>query len=445
MPPQKKNKKTFIYTAPTSQEILTIQQAARVKSTNISTNTWINTLEAFRHDLQLPGKIEDIDTKEELERQLVLFFVSCKQQNGKDYSVQSIKAARFAIARHINLYSKIRPQDINNKNVYPDLYNAITGKIKILTKSGFGESRGADAFTESEIQLIVNHPAMQTDSPKGLLRRIFWHNAFELALRGGEHYDLKIQHFVKRKDGGIDVIFYQSKCNQIRLSNSNPKSEIISIPPNENIIKDYELYFTKRPPQCDDAFYLQPCNQAEVEFTGYWYKSAHVGRNSLNKFMNEIALVTGINCDDRKFSNHSGRKTFVQYSKSRGISDNDVMSVSRHKNPHSLSYYERPKTVLQQNTLTQINDIIYKKRALEFYKGSISENCKFKALAYLNYHIAYYIIENNISPLPLSEKPRVPFQEIKDSQNIQLDEDCIKKFLQGNTFNNCNITFNMNQ
>jgi len=104
---------------------------------------------------------------------------------------------------------------------------------------------------------------MQPDTPKGLLRRVFWHNAFELALRGGEHYDLKIQHFVKRKDGGIDVIFYQPKCNQIRLSNSNPKSEVISIPPNENVIKDYELYFTKRPPKCDDAFYLQPCNQSE--------------------------------------------------------------------------------------------------------------------------------------------------------------------------------------
>ncbi|GET03086.1 zinc finger MYM-type protein 2-like [Rhizophagus clarus] len=404
MPPQKKNKKTFIYTALTSQEILTIQQAARVKSTNISNNTWINTLEAFWHDLQLPGKIEDIDTKEELERQL------------------SIKAARFAIARHINLYSKICPQDINNKNVYPDLYNAITGKIKILTKSRFGESRGADAFTESEIQLIVNHPAMQTDSPKGLLRCIFWHNAFELALRGGEHYDLKIQHFVKRKDGGIDVIFYQSKCNQIRLSNSNPKSEIISIPPNENIIKDYELYFTKRPPQ--------------FEFTGYWYKSTYIGRNSLNKFMNEIALVTGINCDDRKFSNHSGRKTFVQYSKSRGISDNDVMSVSRHKNPHSLSYYERPKTVLQQNTLTQINNIIYKKRV-------VTNEAKNQSTSFTT-ALEFYK-ENNISPLPLSEKPHVPFQEIKDSQNIQLDEDCIKKFLQGNTFNNCNITFSMNQ
>jgi len=104
---------------------------------------------------------------------------------------------------------------------------------------------------------------MQPDTPKGLLRRVFWHNAFELALWGGEHYDLKIQHFVKRKDGGIDVIFYQPKCNQIRLSNSNPKSEVISIPPNENVIKDYELYFTKRPPKCDDAFYLQPCNQSE--------------------------------------------------------------------------------------------------------------------------------------------------------------------------------------
>ncbi|GES83648.1 hypothetical protein RCL_jg19924.t1 [Rhizophagus clarus] len=152
--------------------------------------------------------------------------------------------------------------------------------------------------------------------------------------------------------------------------------------------------------------------------------------------MNEIALVTEINCDDRKFSNHSDRKTFVQYSKSRGISDNDVMSVSRHKNPHSLSYYERPKTVLQQNTLIQINDIIYKKRI-------VTNEAKNQSTSFTT-ALEFYK-ENNILPLPLSEKPHVPFQEIKDSQNIQLDEDCIKKFLQGNTFNNCNITFNMNQ
>ncbi|CAB4424341.1 unnamed protein product [Rhizophagus irregularis] len=340
MPPQKsqnkskKNKKTFTYVAPTEEEIKSMQTAAHGKATHNSTSTWINALETFRKDIGLPGKIDDVNSKEELERQLVLFFVSCKQQNGAEYSVQSIKSARFAIARHINTYSKIRPQEITNKNIYSELYNAITGKIKLLTD-----------------QVL--------DSPKGLIRRIFWHNAFELALRGGEHYNLKIQQFKKRKDGGIDVTFYRSKCNQRSLSESNSKAEVISIPADNAVIQDYELYFSKRPPICEDAFYLQPCNNNEVEFTGYWFKSAQMGEKSVKGLMKEIATITEIDCDKRKFTNHSGRKTFIQISKSEGISDNDVMSVSRHKNPHSLAYYERPKSILQQNTLSQINSLIY--------------------------------------------------------------------------------------
>ncbi|UZO11388.1 uncharacterized protein OCT59_002957 [Rhizophagus irregularis] len=128
-----KNKETFTYMAPTEEKIKSMQTAARGKATHNSTSTWTNALETFRKDIGLPGKIDDVNSKEELERQLVLFFVSCKQQNGAEYSVQSIKSARFAIARHINTYSKIRPQEITNKNIYSELYNAITGKIKLLT------------------------------------------------------------------------------------------------------------------------------------------------------------------------------------------------------------------------------------------------------------------------------------------------------------------------
>ena len=92
----------------------------------------------------------------------VLFFVSCKQQNRAEYSEQSIKSARFAIARHINTYSKIRPQEITNKNIYYELHNAITGKIKLLTDQGLGEIHGADAFTQEEIKKIINHTTMQS-------------------------------------------------------------------------------------------------------------------------------------------------------------------------------------------------------------------------------------------------------------------------------------------
>ncbi|CAB5388598.1 unnamed protein product [Rhizophagus irregularis] len=415
MPPQKsqnkskKNKKTFTYVAPTEEEIKSMQTAARGKATHNSTSTWINALETFRKDIGLPGKIDDVNSKEELEHQLVLFFVSCKQQNGAEYSVQSIKSARFAIARHINTYSKIRPQEITNKNIYSELYNAITGKIKLLTDQGL-------------------------DSPKGLIRRIFWHNAFELALRGGEHYNLKIQQFKKRKDGGIDVTFYRSKCNQRSLSESNSKAEVISIPADNAVIQDYELYFSKRPPICEDAFYLQPCNNNEVEFTGYWFKSAQMGEKLVKGLMKEIATITEIDCDKRKFTNHSGRKTFIQISKSEGISDNDVMSVSRHKNPHSLAYYERPKSILQQNTLSQINSLIYNDTLLSNDKTANSFSSALETF--------------NESRSPLQQLNSNDLNELNDdqqNQEINGNDETIKKILHGNVFQNCNITFNVNK
>ncbi|CAB5191088.1 unnamed protein product [Rhizophagus irregularis] len=411
-----------------------MQTAARGKATHNSTSTWINALETFRKDIGLPGKIDDVNSKEELEHQLVLFFVSCKQQNGAEYSVQSIKSARFAIARHINTYSKIRPQEITNKNIYSELYNAITGKIKLLTDQGLGEIHGADAFTQDEIRKIINHPTMQPDSPKGLIRRIFWHNAFELALRGGEHYNLKIQQFKKRKDGGIDVTFYRSKCNQRSLSESNSKAEVISIPADNAVIQDYELYFSKRPPICEDAFYLQPCNNNEVEFMGYWFKSAQMGEKLVKGLMKEIATITEIDCDKRKFTNHSGRKTFIQISKSEGISDNDVMSVSRHKNPHSLAYYERPKSILQQNTLSQINSLIYNDTLLSNDKTANSFSSALETF--------------NESRSPLQQLNSNDLNELNDdqqNQEINGNDETIKKILHGNVFQNCNITFNVNK
>ncbi|CAB5363763.1 unnamed protein product [Rhizophagus irregularis] len=404
MPPQKsqnkskKNKKTFTYVAPTEEEIKSMQIAACGKATHNSTSTWINALETFHKDIGLPGKIDDVNSKEELERQLVLFFVSCKQQNGAEYSVQSIKS------------------------------------IKLLTDQGLGKIHGADAFTQDEIRKIINHTTMQPDLPKGLIRRIFWHNAFELALRGGEHYNLKIQQFKKRKDGGIDVTFYRSKCNQRSLSESNSKAEVISIPADNAVIQDYELYFSKRPPICEDAFYLQPCNNNKVEFTGYWFKSAQMGEKSVKGLMKEIATITEIDCDKRKFTNHSGQKTFIQISKSEGISDNDVMSVSRHKNPNSLAYYKHPKSILQQNTLSQINSLIYNDTLLSKDKTANS------------FSSALEIFNESRSPLQqLNSNDLNELNDDQQNQEINGNDETIKKILHGNVFQNCNITFNVNK
>ena len=54
---------------------------------------------------------------------------------------------------------------------------------------------------------------MDESIPERLLRRVFFHNAIILGLRGGEHSLIKTNDFKKHKDGGFDMYIYHSKTN----------------------------------------------------------------------------------------------------------------------------------------------------------------------------------------------------------------------------------------
>ncbi|PKK73524.1 hypothetical protein RhiirC2_775949, partial [Rhizophagus irregularis] len=117
-----------------------------------------------------------------------------------------------------------------------------------------------------------------------------------------------------------------------------------------------------------------------------------------------------------------------------GISDNDVMSVSRHKNPHSLAYYERPKSILQQNTLSQINSLIYNDTLLSNDKTANS------------FSSALEIFNESRSPLQqLNSNDLNELNDDQQNQEINGNDETIKKILHGNVFQNCNITFNVNK
>jgi len=67
-----------------------------------------------------------------------------------------------------------------------------------------------------------------------------------------------------------------------------------------NFIKDVLFYFNFL------AFYYIAIQ------TGNWFKRYHIGEVRLKKLMKEICIMTEINLDNRKITNHAGRKTMVQ-------------------------------------------------------------------------------------------------------------------------------------
>ncbi|GBC08275.1 hypothetical protein RclHR1_00800002 [Rhizophagus clarus] len=239
------------------------QNFSKVKNTEAATSNWIGQLENFQQSSQYEGKVEDICDKEELEQQLCAYIASMKKSNGKEYSVNSV----------------------------------LSGKVKFLTDLGHGEVKGADTFTDEEIQQILPHICMDGSTPARLLKRLFFFNACILGLCGSEHYLLNASSFKKRKDGGYDVIIYRSKTNQ------------------RGFISNKALQ------------------------SGIWFKKAHVGYKRLNSFMNEIAKLSGVDVTDRKISNHSGRKMLIQGLQKLGISKEEIALQSRHKSLEGINAY----------------------------------------------------------------------------------------------------------
>ena len=72
-------------------------------------------------------------------------------------------------------------------------------------------------------------------------------------------------------------------------------------------------------------------------------------RNVYLKKKYEENHLTELYMDDRKISNHSGRKTLVQILKQHGFSNSECMASTRHKSEQGLARYERPGIEIQQN------------------------------------------------------------------------------------------------
>src|SRR6266498_4626030 len=98
---------------------------------------------------------------------------------------------------------------------------------------------------------------MCTTNPESLLYRIFFRLSIILAMRGGEHYQLKVDQFKSDGHDGLQFFRYISKNNQRGIQGGN--AHIISIPADDNgPCSDIQFYLSKRPSSADEHFYLQP-------------------------------------------------------------------------------------------------------------------------------------------------------------------------------------------
>ena len=136
-----------------------------------------------------------------------------KTKDGNKYKATSIKQSVDALNRYLLHHSPIPQVNLHDKYMFPDLHNVLHGKMRDLQEQGLGEKSGSAAINSQQIQQILHHPKMATNNPQSLLYRVFFRMSIILAMRGGEHYQLKINQFKSDGSGGLQFFHYTSKNN----------------------------------------------------------------------------------------------------------------------------------------------------------------------------------------------------------------------------------------
>ncbi|CAB5364372.1 unnamed protein product [Rhizophagus irregularis] len=194
---------------------------------------------------------------------------------------------------------------------------------------------------------------------------------------------------MKRNDDGHDGLQffrYTSKNNQRGIQGG--KAQIISIPADDSgPCTDIKYYLSKRPDLSDDNFYLQP-NPSWLE-NGIWYKTSHIGKNRLNKFMQNIGREL--------LSNHSGRKTATQVLQDEEIPEQAIMQLTGHKSVQGVRAYKTINEEQQLNLSSVILINVFKVLSSKQNNSSSQDNS----------------INDNVE----ITKSRVPLQEISLSAN----------------------------
>ena len=127
-----------------------------------------------------------------------------------------------------------------------------------------------------------------------------------------------------------------------------------------------------------------------------------MGENKINTMMKSIISGTSLETSEKRFSNHSARKTVVSKMKKANLERSAIAKVTGHRNIQSLDDYDEA----DEDEQRQLSWAISRKNSTPKPAGNTPGSCTSSAV--------------------------IPHQMSSQAQNVM------------NSFTNCNVTFNLN-
>ncbi len=276
------------------------------------------------------------------------WLMQLKKPDGDLYEPDSILSFHRCIARHLK--DQGYKYNIVNDDIFVTSRDVLQTIRKQLKSKGKGNKPNrAEPLDQNVIKKLWDSGQLGLHSAKSLLNTMWYFNTELFGFRGGdENRQLRwgdVDLVKEVGDDGHEELTLQ--CNE-RLTKMRADGEDVrAYPPTlyENKanpgrcpIQAYLLYRENRP-ACmldkDSPFYLQINHSKDPKAT--WFKAQAVGHNPLGKMMK--TMVSEIGIQNKRYTNHSLRKTGITELVDAGFDPVSVSSFSGHKNPASISHY----------------------------------------------------------------------------------------------------------
>ena len=210
------------------------------------------------------------------------------------------------------------------------------------------------SFISDRVKMYNDEYMSPFKGPKELQRKVQFDVRLYFARRGAENmhtmtkdtfkleYNMRTESWYVVKQ--VDEMTKNHKTIDEKVSGFMPENKDDPLCP----VKSFRKYIEHLHPE--NEYLWQKAKETITTRDDVWYTRQHIGKNTLQKFMNEVSD----NCKlSKTYTNHSIRVTGVTVLTRQNFAACDIMSITGHKSVQSLTRYQKtqPKRKIEMGNV----------------------------------------------------------------------------------------------
>ena len=273
-----------------------------------------------------------------LDKWLPVYVMETRNKSGDPYPPKTIYSLLTGILRHMTTENPSYPNFLEKKPAFVNLHRSLDNVFKKLREEGVGaDAKHTATITIEEENLLWSKGVLNTTTPRGLLRAVFFYNGKNFVLHGGqEHRNLQISQLSRLYCPDRYVYMENSSKNragglaQLRLEHKTVPIYSVPSAGERCHVRLLDLYLSKLSASAKekDNFYCQPVVLSNPSSAVPWYSSILCGNNYLAKMVPDMFKHAGV---EEKKMNHRLRAAGVSQLFEAGVDEKVIQSRSGHR------------------------------------------------------------------------------------------------------------------